>query len=349
MASEPERTRPASAVASGGDGEPWSVRRLLRWIETHLRERGVDSPRVAAEILVTHVLGCERIRLYMDSERLLNDGERTRLRDLVARAARHEPVQYLVGEWPFRGRQFEVGTATLIPRPSTETLVEEAVRWYRKSMPDQPLRMADIGTGTGIIAVSIMAELGAARREACAPLGSRSASTAVPTIQLRDDAPPAPRPQPTPATLRCLATDVVPEAVALAKRNVARHGLGSSIEVRLGPLFDPFRGSRPASFDLLCSNPPYVSDREWTELEPNVRDYEPASALRAGPDGLDVIRPLLGDAPHWLRPGGLLLVEIGHHQRDAVLALAKDRSTWSSADVLRDHEDFWRVLVAQRA
>ncbi len=317
---------------------------------------------MCAEILVGHVLGCDRLRLYMEPERVPTEAERTRLRALVLRAGNDEPVQYLVGSWSFLGREFEVGPSTLIPRPATETLVERAVEWYRTTMVidgvPQPLRMADIGTGTGIIAISVLLGIRSSvgigvRSGGCKPLGgpapATSAGGSLPTIQLRGDAA-APSPAAVPAgpSLRCLATDVVPDAVELARRNVARHGLSAAIDLRAGSLFEPFRGSKPNSFDLLCSNPPYVSDDEWEAVLPNVRNYEPTTALRAGAEGLDVIAPLVAAAPHWLRSGGVLLLEIGDAQRDRVQALVADRTIWSSAEVVKDFEDLWRVLIAVR-
>lgn len=354
---------PAEVVASGAATQAWTVRSLLTWIQSHLEERGVESPRLCAEILLGHVLGCERLRLYMESDRVPTEAERTALRGLVLRAGKHEPVQYLVGRWPFRGREFEVGPSTLIPRPATETIVERAVSWYRETMRGESLRMADIGTGTGVIAISIMAELHAALRlRGCAPLGGKRAAApaadALPEIQVGSPVTDVPSATASPTSgaaagsaapsLRCLATDLVPDAVALAKRNVATHGLQASIDVRCGSLFEPFRNSRPSSFDLLCSNPPYISDAEWAKVETNVRDYEPASALRGGTDGLDLVREIVHGAPHWLRSGGLLLVEIGYEQGPATLAMARDRSIWSSAEILKDFEEHPRVLAAVR-
>lgn len=367
----------AKASPRAADG-PWTVRALLKWIQTHLEDRGVESPRLCAEILIGHVLACERLRLYMDADRIPTDVERATLRELVLRAGKHEPVQYLVGQWPFRGREFEVGPSTLIPRPSTETIVDRAIEWYRATMQGQSLRMADIGTGTGIIAVSVIAELQRALRlTSCAPLGGTAAaqtsasdapgspgtspssgSPALPEIQIgvvasaaatSNAAPSTSTSTAAPISLRCLATDLSPDAVALAKRNVARHGLSQAIDVRPGSLFEPFRATKPNSFDLLCSNPPYISDAEWAKVERNVAEYEPESALRGGADGLAVIRPLIAEAPHWLRRGGLLLVEIGYEQGPAVLQLASDRSRFASAEILKDFEGLPRVLVAVRA
>jgi len=336
--SEPRAIPAADAAAAAADG-PWTVRRLGRWMVAHFSRKGIDSPRVVADTLLATVLGCERMRLYMEPDREPSPGELARLRELVARAARHEPLQFLVGEWPFRGIPLEVGPSTLIPRPATETLVERAVELGRASLGDaasgspRPLRIVDACTGTGCIAIALARELAAGQRRGCRPLGGAD-----------PDAPAAIVGPP----VRVVATELVPEAAALARRNIARHGLAGAIEVREGDLLAPLADEPDGSIDLLVANPPYVSDAEWEELEPIVRDHEPATALRGGRDGLDLVRRLVADAPRLLRPGGWLLVEIGHAGRDAALGLVAGPS-WNDAEVRKDHEDFWRTLVARRA
>ena len=284
----------------------WTTRGLLEWITDHLGTRGVDSPRLVAEVLLAEVLGCDRLHLYMEVDRPASPEERAALRQLVVRAAAHEPVQYLVGRWPFYGREFQLGRSTLIPRPATETLVEAALdRGRGLATP----RITDIGTGTGCIAVSLAAHL---------------------------------------AEARVLATDIVPEALALAERNAAAHGVNDRIEFALGPTWAPIdeAGGR---FDLICSNPPYVPDDEWPEVERNVRDYEPATALRGGPDGLDVLRPLVEGAPQRLRPGGHLVLEIPDARRDDLMALVETTAGLTAPEVLKDTDGLWRVLVAEAA
>jgi hypothetical protein len=126
-----DTTQAVPAVAQQKEPQRWTVRALLAWIVPYLRERAVESPRTIAEILLADVLSVERLRLYMEPDRELAPEELATLRGLVARAGRHEPVQFLVGTWPFLGRDFEVAPCTLIPRPCTETLVEYALAWYR--------------------------------------------------------------------------------------------------------------------------------------------------------------------------------------------------------------------------
>jgi release factor glutamine methyltransferase len=273
----------------------------------HFQAKGVESPRLVGEMLLAHVIGCERMRLYMEVDRPASPEELARLRELVARAAQHEPVQYLVGHAWFFSRQFEVDRSTLIPRPCTETLVEHVLQWHRGSGVASPI-LADIGTGTGCIAVSLAA-------------------------QIKD--------------ARVVATDLVPEALELAMRNAERHGVADCIEFRSGSLLDPLRAGPPGRrYDVICANPPYISDAEWADVPRNVKEYEPSSALRGGPDGLDCIRPLIAGARPLLAENGELVVEIAQSQRDAVLRLA-EQAGFNDSTVLKDYEGLWRVLVAR--
>jgi release factor glutamine methyltransferase len=318
----------ARSQPAGPGGETWTTRRLVRWIDGHLSAKGVDSPRVCAEMLLSHVLGCERMRLYMDADRPASADELDRLRALVVRAGRHEPVQYLVGEAWFWSKRFVVGPATLIPRPATEHLVEEAVAAMRAAgaAGASPVRMLEIGTGTGCIATCVAAALRGQRRGA-------------------DPA----EPGPPPVDVRVVATDIVPGALELARTNAAAHRVGEFIDLREGSVFVPMRTEERGTFHVLASNPPYVRDDEWDEMEPNVRDHEPRSALAGGSSGMDVLAPLIAGAHEWLAPGGTLLCEIGHRQREDALAAANANRGLCAAEVRKDFEGFWRLLVAKRA
>lgn len=341
---------PTHGVAAARTDGPWTVRRLLAWITSFLEERSVDAPRRTAEILVSEVLGIERLRLYMEPDRELEAGELAALRALVARSGRHEPVQFLVGKWPFFGRDFKVAPCTLIPRPCTETLVEHALAWYR-GRGAGPAEVLDLCTGTGCIAVSLALGMRAIARPAsggCRPLRAQESAPALPTIDRSSTAGGAV--ERTAAengaddAVRVTASDIVAEAVALARENATR--LGARIDFRNGDLWSVVR--RDEQFDLVVSNPPYVTDAEYAELDRNVRDYEPASALRGGRDGLDFVRRVVDGAHTHLRPGGLLLVEIGWKHREQALALVSNAG-WRSATVVKDGEGIDRVLSVHRA
>jgi len=350
----------SSPKAPAGDAAAparWTVRALLAWIVPYLQERSVDSPRAVAEILLAEVLRVERLGLYMEPERELDPQELAALRALVARAGRHEPVQFLVGRWPFLGRDFAVAPCTLIPRPSTETLVTRALDWYRARCAegDPSARVLDLCTGSGCIAVSIALGMRAIARPeglGCKPI-SAGAKGAGAEVVARVIAPAdSGEQQPAPAVstdvpqrrASMTASDIVPEAVELARGNAKRHGV--EIDFRTGDLFAAVRPDE--RFDLIASNPPYVTDEEYAALDANVRDHEPAIALRGGRDGLDLVRRVVAGAERHLATGGILLVEVGWKHRAPALALVAG-SAWRDAEILVDGEGIDRVLVAVRA
>lgn len=296
------------SAASTSPNETWTTRSLLRWMTDHFEAKGVDSPRVIAEMLLAHVLECDRMRLYMEVDRSASEDERTRLRELVARASHDEPVQYLLGEGWFFGKAFAVNPSTLIPRPATETIVEHLLQALRgEGEPDSQL-IADIGTGTGCIAISLAGLLPGAK---------------------------------------LIATDINAEALELALSNAEKHEVADRVEFRRGSLLEPI-ADMTGDFDAICSNPPYVPDHEWDAIAANVKDYEPEAALRGGADGLDLIRPLISGGGTLLKPGGRLYLEIATCNRDEVIKLAQLAGSYEDIEVLRDHEGLDRVLSARR-
>ena len=349
-----DESRPGASSAAALP-QRWTVRSLLAWMVPFLKERDVDSPRAIAEILLAEVLKVERLRLYMEPDRELSPEELSSLRALVSRAGRHEPVQFLVGKWPFLGRDFEVAPCTLIPRPCTETLVERALAWYRERGAGGA-RVLDLCTGTGCIAVSVALGMrailrpeGAGCRPISAPRDGDDArvwerpsdvgpdgQVAVAASEAREGAVPAP-------SIEVVATDIVPEAIDLARRNARRHG--AVVDFRCGDLWAAVEQTE--RYDLIVSNPPYVTDEEYAALDRNVKDYEPASALRGGRDGLDFVRKVVAGAERHLDSDGLLAVEIGWKHRDAALGLVAGRA-WREAEVLKDGEGIDRVLVARK-
>ena len=195
----------------------------------------------------------------------------------------------------------------LIPRPCTETLVEHVIQWCRAAPGHAEPLIADIGTGSGCIAISL-------------------------AIQLK--------------TARVVATDIDDTAIAVARRNAATHGVDDRVEFRSGAGVEPLAGGPGCLYDVICSNPPYISDDQWLEVAPNVKEYEPQGALRGGADGLAVIRSIIAGAGPLLRPGGRLVMEIADSQRTAVHDLVIATGMLANHVFHRDHEGLWRVLVA---
>lgn len=278
----------------------------------------IESAQLCAELLMSHVIGCDRLKLYMDPDRPATPLERDSLRDLVGRALKHEPVQYLVGEGWFHAMPFHVDRRVMVPRPSTETIIEQ-VLLHCRSQPGfggvkgtgEGVTIADICTGSGCIAISLLKALAGAR---------------------------------------ALGVDISADALEVARMNAQRHGVSDRLDLLQGDLLGPLDG-HPVGLHLhyIAANPPYVPDSEWADVPPNVKDYEPHLALRGGPDGLELVRRLIADAPARLRPGGLLLIEIASSSAKAAVELAKAQAMLADARVATDLEGLPRVLVARRA
>lgn len=275
----------------------------------------LDSPRLFAELLLAHVLGCDRLRLYMEADRPASELERQTLRELVGRALKNEPVQYLVGEAWFYGLPLHVDRRVLVPRPSTETIIEQVLQHARAEpgfggKTGEGVCFADVGTGSGAIALVLLKNM---------------------------------------ADARALATDASAEALEAARRNAQRHGLSDRVEFLQGDLMTPLE-DHPAGRELhyVVSNPPYIPDNEWDAVEPNVKDYEPHAALRGGADGLKFVRPIIEGAPRFIRARGLLLVEIAAATAEPVLEIARTHPMLENARIEQDLDGLARVLVARR-
>lgn len=339
----------------------WRTAELLRWIRDHLAERGVDSPRVCAELLLSSVFACDRLRLYMEPQRPASEEERARLRELVGRAARHEPVQHLVGEGWFFSRPFIVGPEVLVPRPATETLVGEALAWIRNRPADSTVSVLDLGTGSGCIGITLALDARTPTRRS--DLHAERIAAAVETepapeettagedvLDAGDDAElvgesPASvetvAPTPKGPSIEVVATDLEAPAIELARRNAERHGVLDRMGFAVGDLFEPVSGRR---FDLICSNPPYIDDARWAEVPANVR-FEPESALRGGQDGMAILRRLVAEAPAHLAPGGGVVLEFQFDQAERVRRLLESAG-FTGISILADHEGHDRVAFA---
>lgn len=303
-----------SATAS----ETWTTRKLLAWMSEAFTRNKLDSPRLMSEMLMSHVLGCQRLRLYMEPDRPATELEKKALRDLVARAIKHEPVQYLVGECVFFGLTFTVDKRVLIPRPATQTIVEYVLQHARTApgfggTAGEGVFFADVCTGSSCIATSLLYTMKQAR---------------------------------------AVATDISPDALAVARLNAIRHGVIDRLEFLQGdmltPLLEHSTTRANESLHYLVSNPPYIPDHEWDAVEPNVKNHEPHIALRGGADGMAYVAPLIEKGPALLRPGGLLLIELASCNMKRAKQIVEEHPMLEGVRVLADVDNLPRVLVAMK-
>jgi release factor glutamine methyltransferase len=276
----------------------------LRHASQILAAAGCEASRLDSEVLLAHVLDQGRAWLYAHPEYILSPTQSSAYQSLVSRRARREPVAYLTRHKEFCALDFFVTPDVLIPRPETESLVERAVQWVMNS--SWAGTIADVGTGSGAIAVTLAAHLPRAH---------------------------------------VVAIDSSSAALAVARYNAARHGVPNRVFPLQGDLLAPLRGP----LDLIVANPPYLSQAELAGAPPEVARWEPRAALDGGPDGLDVIRRLLGTASTRLGIGGALLVEIGAGQGPDVLGLARCYFPQATVEIARDYADRDRVLFVQHA
>lgn len=262
-----------------------------------------ETPSLDAQVLLAHVLRLPRASVLAHPEITLTAGQERTLEALVARLEGREPLPYVLGHWEFYGLDFELTPDVLIPRPETELLVERALSWLR-AHPGRRLA-ADIGTGTGCIAIVLAASL--------------------PDLQI-------------------WATDISPNALKVAQSNAQKQGLSERVHLLQSDLLD-FRSApnRPQPFDMIAANLPYIPTSRLETLE--VARREPRSALDGGADGLDLIRRLLQGAPNWLAPGGCCLLEIDASQGDAVCQLAQACFPTAEISVVPDLAGLDRLVV----
>ncbi len=295
--------------------EPWTIKRVLDWTSGYLERKGDEHPRLSAEWLLANVCGLSRVELYVNFDKPLEAGELDAMHAAIERRAAGEPLQYVTGEMPFRHIVLKCERGVLIPRPETEVLVDAALEGVDAAAEKSdegagPVRVLEVGTGTGCIALSIASE--------------------------------------RPGTL-VTATDLSPRAVELAARNREALGLEEAVDVIECDLATGVSPDLMGSFSVLVSNPPYIPTQVLRDEVPaEVADFEPELALDGGDDGLDVFRRLVELAPEALAPGGMLAVELFEGALDAAADLVRAQGGWGSVEVREDLTRRPRVLVAVR-
>jgi release factor glutamine methyltransferase len=270
--------------------------------------RITDTPRLEAEVLLADTLSVARETLIASYDKPIEPAAVTLFFSRIERRLRGEPVAYITGVKEFMGFEFRVDRRALIPRPETETLVEHAVTIV-ESGACRGDSIADIGVGCGCIAVSLALLLPRARIH---------------------------------------ATDVSEAALELARENAERLHVLDRISFHAGSVFSTLPHELCGRFDIVVSNPPYVGDSDYVALDRGIREFEPASALRGGADGLDVFRELAAGAGDFLSSGGLLAVEIGEGQADAAAEILESAGTFADIETIRDLAGRQRVITGRK-
>jgi len=327
--------------------QTWTIQKLLNWVTEYLTSKGIDSPRLSAELLLISVLAMKRIELYTQFDSPVAKQQLDRMHDLVKRAGRHEPIAYLVGKTEFYSLEINVTPACMIPRPETELLVERAIEFLRA----RPVR--DSSMGNTLLRQFCRTNGARTGTQYVCDLCTGSGCIAVAIAKNYPDA-------------RIIATDICDAALAVAAGNVEKHQLKERITLLCGDLFDPIvSGLAPDSrnrgldvdklvpdsdrgFDLIVCNPPYVSTAEYEKLDKNVKDYEPKVALFAGVDGLDIYRRIIKKADRFLKPDAALMLEIGYAQGRAVKELLGQTGSFAEIKIEKDLHNNDRIATAQK-
>lgn len=288
-----------------------TIAELLAWGVEAIKPIAPESAAREASILLAHALGAPTYQLTIQRDWAAEAEDEARFRDLIARRQERCPVQYLTGRCEFYGLRFQVGPGVLIPRPETEHLVERALNYVGES-PRYPWRVLEIGTGSGCISVALAAEMSGLVKD-----------------------------------YGLLATDLTWDVLRQAQRNAQEHRVEDKIGFVACHGVPVHMGT--GLFDVLVSNPPYISEADYAALQPEVRDWEPQEALVGGPSGLEVTLEILREAPRVMKPRGLVLLEIGAGQSEQYRKLDLARWGYSLMGFHKDLAGIERVLRARLA
>jgi release factor glutamine methyltransferase len=286
--------------------EPWTILKLLHWTTDYFKKNKVAEPRASAEVLLAHLLSQDRLFLYLNYDRPMEAEELATFRTSVKRRLAGEPNQYITGTQEFWSLPFRVNPDVLIPRLETEVLLETVLEFL--GSPETEIRLLDLGTGSGAIAVALAKEFD---------------------------------------LIKIVATDSSKAAVKLAQENALLNQVDSKIHFACADMFSAF-SRVSWKFAVVATNPPYVSHAEFSELPREIRDYEPRYALDGGPDGLAAIKQIIKEAPAVLAQGGALIMEIGARQSESVSGLVKASQHYESHRIIKDYSGLDRVLFATK-
>jgi len=284
----------------------WTILKLLKWTTSYFQSHNIDSPRATAEIFLAHVLSMSRIDLYIQYDQPVDNKELLAFKELIKRRIQREPVSYIVGTKEFWSLELWVTPGVLIPRPETECLVEKALSILTDQVFSfhEPQQILEIGTGSGAIILALATEC--------------------------------------PNAL-FFASDLSIPAIELAKKNAKCHHLDQKIVFFSSDLFACLR-ENTYPFDMILSNPPYIPTPVINRLQPEIVQYEPLIALDGKQDGLYFIQKIVCNAYRYLKPRGVLLLEIGHDQRKAVENIIESCNAYEDVAFEKDYSGYDRIV-----
>ncbi len=277
----------------------------------YLKAQNIDSPRLTAEILLSHQLKLDRINLYLNFDKPLTQYEVSGFRSLVKRRIKREPVQYITGVQEFWSLKFRVDKRVLIPRSDSEILVEKAIEkaaLFHKQTGLAP-RILDLATGSGVLAISICRE--------------------IPDAML-------------------WATDISKEALDIARYNAKAHGVYDRIRFIGGDLWTPVEKMK-GFFDIIVTNPPYIAEEEYQSLQPEVLYWEPVIALNGGRKGMVLIKKIIKYACRYMKQGGWLMIEMAPAQSLHATRLMEEHSSYTNISRIKDYTQQYRIVMCQRS
>lgn len=287
----------------------YTVIEILNIMTDYLKKKKIENARLNAELLAGHVLKLNRVHLYLNFERPLQQFEVDELRKLLARRSNFEPIQYILGETEFYSLKLKVTPDTLIPRPETEILVEKVIEICRqKYQQNETISILDIGTGSGNIAIALAKNM---------------------------------------TTCNITAIDKNPVTLKIAEENANFHSVSDRIKFIVQDIFENFDDSFP-HFDVIVSNPPYVSEKEFEMLPVEVKKFEPEVALQGGDDGANFYRRIVDLAKKNLQPEGFLAVEIGESQGKIIMEIFEKINSFKKTEVIKDMAQRFRIVVGYR-
>jgi len=282
---------------------------VLQWGIDQLQESGVASPRLDAEVLLAHCLHLDRVKLYVFYDKLLDREEWERYTECIERRGKREPVAYITGYKEFRSLCFRVTQAVLIPRPETEILVEETLKEYaERRKKSNSIRILELGTGSGVVAISLAKEI---------------------------------------ERLSIVATDISLEILKVARENARVHKEDSKINFMVGRFLQAIRKD-DHHFDFIVSNPPYLSESDWENVQPEIKEYEVPDSLWGGEEGLDFYRTIIPDVSKLLNYEGWLMLEVGIGQADEVSNIIEKTGEFRRVELVKDLSGIPRVVKAQK-